>query len=78
MVIEKPHMNFIILRLQIFQSRILLYLHNILTRSEGELVKPLYTAQRNNPSRQDFIELVKQNFHNVCEPCAEETIKLEN
>ena len=62
----------------IITSHRIMYLHNIQNRSEGELVRRVYTAQKNNPTRGDFIELVKQVFQDFCEPFYEEAILLEN
>ena len=54
-----------------------MYLHNILNRSEGELVKRVYVAQRNNPTKGDFIELVKQDLNDIGEDFDEETIRCQ-
>ena len=61
----------------VIASRRVLYLHNIMNRSEGELVKRVYTAQRNNPRKGDFIEFVKKDFQDIYEPIDEETIRLQ-
>ena len=54
-----------------------MYLHNILNRSEGELVKRVYVAQRNNPTKGDFIELVKQDLNDIGEDFDEEKIRCQ-
>ena len=58
----------------IITYRRIMYLHNILNRSEGELVRRVYIAQKNNPTKGDFIELVKKDFHDMCEPFDEDSI----
>ena len=42
-------------------SRRILYLHTILQKSESEMVKRVYEAQKEDPSPGDFIELVRQD-----------------
>ena len=46
----------------IVTSRRIMYLQNILTRGEDELVKRVFEAQKNNPTTGDFIELVKKDL----------------
>ena len=55
-----------------------MYLHNILNRSKGELVKRVYEAQRNNPTKGDFIELLKQDLHDIGEVFDEDKIKCQS
>ena len=61
----------------IIYSRRIMYLHNILNRSEGELVKRVYVAQRNNPTKGDFIELVKQDLNDIGEDFDEEKMRCQ-
>ena len=49
----------------IIASRRLIYHHNILNREEKELVKRIYKEQKNNPSKGDFVELIKEDFKNA-------------
>ena len=42
-------------------SRRILYLHTILQKSDSEMVKRVYEAQKEDPSPGDFIELVRQD-----------------
>ena len=46
----------------IISSRRLIYLQTILKREDSELTKKIYKAQKNNPSKGDFTELVKADF----------------
>ena len=46
----------------IISSRRLLYHHNILRREETELVKRIYLEQTKNPTKGDFVELLKEDF----------------
>ena len=49
----------------IISSRRLMYLHNILSREEGELVKRVYRAQSDRPTKGDFVELVKADLEMI-------------
>jgi hypothetical protein len=42
-----------------------MYLHNILSREESELVKRVYQAQRDKPTKGDFVELVKADLEMI-------------
>ena len=46
----------------IIASRRLNYLHNIIMKPQNELIKRVYEVQKHNPSRGDWIELVKKDF----------------
>merc|ERR1719319_1749043 len=46
----------------VMQSRRLMYLHHILSRDEKELIKRVYIAQRENISKGDFAEQVKDDM----------------
>ena len=46
----------------IIASRRLIYHHNILKREEKELIKRIYKEQKKNPSKGDFVELIKEDF----------------
>ena len=55
-------------------SRRILYLKNILSRSDEELIKRVYTAQRDNPTQGDFVELVRKDLEDIDELFDEEAI----
>ena len=38
------------------------YLHTILNRQEGELIKQIYTAMKDKPLKQDWISLVQKDM----------------
>ena len=42
-----------------------MYLHNILNKSSNELIHRVYLAQRDNPTKGDFVELVKADLENI-------------
>ena len=46
-------------------SRRIMYLHNILNKSSNELIHRVYLAQRDNPTKGDFVELVKADLENI-------------
>ena len=46
----------------IISSRRLLYHNNILKRENEELIKRIYKEQLNNPTKGDFVELIKDDF----------------
>ena len=46
----------------------IIYLKEILSRNGGELIKRVYTAQRDNPKKGDFIDLVKEDLESIGEP----------
>ena len=62
----------------IIASRRIMYLHNILTREDGELVKRIYKAQKENTSKGDFVELVRKDLDMIGEVFDEEAIILKN
>ena len=45
----------------IISARRLLYLHNILHRQDGELVKDIYIAMKESPLKEDWIHLVNKD-----------------
>ena len=49
----------------IIASRRIMYLQNILKRGEGELVKRVFEAQKNDPTTGDFIELIKKDLEMI-------------
>ena len=49
----------------IIKSRRLMYLHNLLQKSENEMTKKIYEAQKANPSTGDFSELVKDDLKSI-------------
>ena len=38
------------------------YLYEVITRADSELVKRVYMAQKESPSKGDFVNLVKADF----------------
>ena len=46
----------------VIQSRRLMYLHHILSRDEKELIKRVYSAQKENTTKGDFAEQVKADL----------------
>ena len=50
------------------------YLHTILTRSDEELTKRVYIAQRESPTKGDFFNLVTEDFKKIGEILDEEKI----
>ena len=58
----------------ILSSRRILYLQTILQRPENELTKRVYKAQKLNPVRGDFCELVKSDIELVGEKFTDEYI----
>ena len=59
---------------QIITSRRCLYLHTLLQRDNEELTKRIYNAQRNNPSKGDWIEMIQNDFQDMGIPFVEEEI----
>ena len=57
----------------IISSRRLNYLYEIITRAENELIKRVYMAQKESPSKGDFINLVKADFEFIGVTFNEET-----
>ena len=51
-----------------------MYLHTILTRSNTELIKRVYNAQKEKPTKGDFYNLVKNDFLEIEEDMNEEKI----
>ena len=49
-----------------------MYLQNILNRDKEELIRRVYEAQKNNPTRGDFILLVKKDLEDINEPFDED------
>ena len=52
-----------------------MYLHNILERDKEELVKRAYEAQKQNPTKGDFIKLVKEDLLKIGEAFDEDMAK---
>ena len=46
----------------IISSRRMNYLYEVITRADSELVKRVYMAQKESPSKGDFVNLVKADF----------------
>ena len=57
-------------------SRKIMYLHNILTREDSELVKRIYTAQRNNPTNGYFVEMVSSDLELIDETLDESKTRI--
>jgi hypothetical protein len=51
----------------IISSRRVMYLHQITNKDENELVKKVFKAQCENPTKGDFIELVKEDLEKIGE-----------
>ena len=49
----------------VIATRRMMYLQNILKRRKEEFVKRVFEAQKLNPVKVDWIELVKKDFNNV-------------
>ena len=58
---------------QIISNRRLNYLYEILKRDDSELVKRVFKAQFENPSKGDFVKLVEEDFSYIGE-----TFNVEN
>ena len=58
----------------IISCRRMTYLHTILTRSDEELTKRVYIAQRESPTKGDFFNLVTEDFKKICKILDEEKI----
>ena len=52
----------------------MVYLHTILTRSNEELTKRVYEAQKDSPTKGDFFYLIKKDFELIGEAVNEEQI----
>ena len=51
-----------------------MYLHHILSREDKELIKRVYSAQRNNPTAGDFADQIKGDMEVLEAEMDEETI----
>ena len=60
--------------LKIISIRRMNYLHEILNREENELVRRVFSAQVENPSKGDFIQLVEEDFKMIGEEIDFESI----
>ena len=49
----------------IISSRRILYLHNILQKDKDEMISKIYAAQKEKPSKGDFVNLVKNDLENI-------------
>ena len=58
----------------IISARRLIYLQNILQRSDEEIIKKIYEHQKTNPSPGDWCHLVNKDFTNIGEHMAETQI----
>ena len=58
----------------IISSRRIIYLHTILTRSNTELIKRVYNAQKETPVKGDYYNLLKNDFLIIGEDLNEEKI----
>ena len=59
----------------IISSRRINYLKTILDREDNELIKRIYNEQKDNPTKGDWIELVKEDYTMIEEEINEEDIK---
>ena len=59
----------------IIAMRRLLYHHNIISRNESELICKVYSAQKINPKKGDWINLLKNDFDLIGETIDDKTIK---
>ena len=59
----------------IIASRRLMYHQTILQRTENELTKRIYTAQLNDPTPGDFVELLSEDFRLIDETQEDEIIQ---
>ena len=57
------------------KKRRLMYLHHILNRSDDELIKRFYLAQKSNPSKNDWTETVKNDLKELNIDMQEEKIQ---
>ena len=62
----------------IVASRRIMYHHNIISRDKNELVRRVYEAQKGDPTKGDFIELVKKDMESIGEVFNEDMIGMEN
>ena len=62
----------------IISNRRINYLHTILTRSDEELIKRVYKAQKEDPSPGDFVELIKKDLETIDINLDEESISKTN
>ena len=62
----------------IIASRRLIYHHVILTRGNDELIKKMYVEQTKNPTRGDYVELIKDDFKMINEVQDDERIRNVN
>merc|ERR1712115_524774 len=61
----------------IISTRRLIYHQTILKRNKTELIKRIYEEQKQNPSRGDFSELIKEDFRMIDTTQNDEFIKLQ-
>ena len=54
-----------------------MFLHNILKRGKQELVRMIYEAQKGNPTKWHFIELVREDMFKIGEAFDEDSISHE-
>jgi hypothetical protein len=55
--------------------RRMLYFQTIVTRSEMELIRRVYNAQRDNPVKGDWVNILKEDFRYISEEVNEEDAK---
>ena len=51
-----------------------MYLHHILSPKEDELIKKFYKAQKSQPSKNDWVKTVQDDFKNLSVDLSEEDI----
>ena len=62
----------------IISTRRIMYLHHILQKQETELVKRVYKAQKESPTKGDFVKLVEMDLKMIDVKFDEEAIKAES
>ena len=63
---------------QTIANRRLMYLQTLLKRPENEITKRVYECQKKNPTKGDWVEMVKSDFSNVGMIMDENLIKSES
>ena len=53
----------------------MLYFQTIVTRSEMELIRRVYNAQRDDPVKGDWVNILKEDFKYISEEVNEEDAK---
>ena len=59
----------------VISSRRLMYLHHIVHREDKELIKRVYDAQKTNPTKGDFADIVRNDLKLLGEDFSDELVK---